>query len=137
MIRRFLFFVALSVCATSAFAQKITTQFDESVDFTRFKTFAIREGNIYSQSPVLNSELTKKRIEAEIEKALKAKGLTQATGKTDLNVFFFLGARPGLDTEVFPTGPRGRGARVVTVPNTAGTMSIDMRDPTTRSLVWR
>ena len=138
MAFRLLFLMALvAASATSAYAQKITTEFDESVDFTKFKTFAIREGNINSKSPALNSELTKKRIEIEIEKALKARGLTQATGQADLNVFYFLGARPGTEREAYPAGFRGRGTRVVAVPNTAGTMSIDLRDPTTKSLVWR
>ena len=72
-----------------------------------------------------------------LEKALVAKGLKPATGTADLNVFFNLGAQRGTDTEVYPAGWRGRARRVVKVPNAQGTMVIDMRDPSTRSLVWR
>ena len=98
---------------------------------------AVREGEVKSQSPALNSDLTKKRIATEIEKALVAKGLKPATGSADLNVFYNLGAQRGTDTEVYPAGWRGRARRVVKVPNAQGTMVIDMRDPSTRSLVWR
>ena len=120
-----------------AFAQKITVEFDQAVDFSKFKTFAIRDGQLRSPSPALNSELTKKRIEAEIERALTAKGLTKATGTTDLNVFYTLGSLRRMETETYPAGWRGRGTRVVRVPNTEGNLVIDLRDPTTRSLVWR
>jgi hypothetical protein len=138
MIRRILFLLAVSTaCATHAFAQKVTAEFDESVDFKKFKTFAIREGEIKSPSPALNSELTKKRIATELEKALVAKGLQKVTERPDLNVFFNLGAQRGTDTEVYPAGWRGRQRRVVKVPNAQGLMVIDMRDTATRSMVWR
>ena len=121
----------------TAFAQKIRTEFDEGVDFTRFKTFAIRDGRINSRSPALNSELTKKRVEAEIERALTARGLTKATGRSDLNVSVTFGSNPRVEREAYPAGWRGLGTRVVRVPYTEGTLVIDLRDPTTRSLVWR
>ena len=41
------------------------------------------------------------------------------------------------ETEAVPAGWRGRQTRVIKVQNTQGTMVIDMRDPATRSLVWR
>ena len=128
---------AFAMLSLPAFGQEVTTEHDESVDFKKFKTFAIRQGEVKVQSPVLNSELTKKRIETEIEKALVAKGLTKATDRADLNVFYNLGAQRGTDTEVYPAGWRGRQRRVVKVPNAQGTMVIDMRDTATRSMVWR
>src|SRR5687768_10259260 len=76
--------------AAPVFAQNVTTDFDESVDFKKFRTFTVREGEVKSQSPALNSDLTKKRIATEIEKALVAKGLKPAAGSADLNVFFNL-----------------------------------------------
>jgi hypothetical protein len=130
--------LALSVIfVPCALAQQVTTEFDETVDFTRFKTFAIRDGQLRSPSPALNSELTKKRVEAEIERALTARGLTKATGSSDLNVFYTLGSLRRVETEAYPAGWRGLGTRVARVPNTEGNLVIDLRDPTTRSLVWR
>ena len=37
--------------AHSAMAQKITMEFDQSVDFSKFKTFAIRGGELNSKNP--------------------------------------------------------------------------------------
>lgn len=137
-VRRGFVTLGLSVIvAANAFAQKITTEFDETVDFSKFKTFTIRDGQLRIPSPALNSELTRKHLEAAIESALTAKGLTKATGPSDLNVFYTMGSLRRVETEAFPAGWRGRGTRVVRVPNTEGNLIIDLRDPTTRSLVWR
>jgi len=137
MLRRIAAFGFVILFAPNAYAQKVTTEFDEGVDFSKFKTFAIRDGQLRSPSPALNSELTKKRIEAEIEKALIAKGLTKAEGRSDLNVFFTLGSLRRVETERYPAGWRGLGTRVVRVPYAEGNLVIDLRDPSTRSLVWR
>jgi len=119
-------------------AQDITTEFDEAVDFTQFKTFAIREGQLNTRSPALNSDLTKRRIETEIQRALTAKGLTMVTtGPSDLNVFYQFGAARRMETETYPAGWRGLGTRVARVAVAEGTLVIDLRNPATRSLVWR
>ena len=108
------------------------------MDFSRFKTFAIRQGRLNSKNPSLNSELTRKRLDADIQKFLGAKGLALVpTGPADLNVRYTLGAVRGHEVETYPAGWRGWGTRVVRVPFTAGTLVIDLRDPSTRSLVWR
>ena len=120
-----------------ASAQKITVEFDQSVDFSRYKTFAIRDGQLNSKSPPLNSELVKKRIDADIERDLTAKGLAIVSGKSDLNVRYRFGSARRAEIERYPAGWRGLGTRVVRVPYTEGTLVIDLRDTTTRSLVWR
>ena len=135
--RTILTFVLSVTVAGTAFAQKVTTEFDDTVDFSKFKTFAVREGQMDTTRPALNNELTKKRVEAAITRALIAKGLTKADGPADMNVFYTLGARGVVDTEVYPSGWRGRGTRVVRVPATEGSLIIGLRDPATRSLVWR
>ena len=130
----------IAAFVASAFAQKVSFEFDQAVDFAKFKTFAIREGTLRvgppGVNPALSSELTKKRIEEDIERAFTAKGLTKATGAADLNVFFTLGTRPAADTEAVPAGPRGQGTRVINVRKLEGNLIIDLRDPMTRSLVW-
>jgi len=121
--------------AAAASAQKVTTEFDDTVDFGKFKTFAVRDGQMNSAAPALNSDLTKKRITTAIERGMTARGLTKTDGPSDLNVFFTLGSSGVLKSEVVP-GRRG-GARVVRLPGTEGTLVIGLRDPATRSLVWR
>jgi Domain of unknown function (DUF4136) len=124
--------------ACVALAQKIDIEFDPAVDFSHFKTFAIREGRLNSKNPSLNSPLVKKRIEVAIQKGLQAKGLAFVTeGPSDLNVRYTLGAQRRTELEAYPAGWRGWGTRVVRVPFTEGTLVMDLRDPTTRSLVWR
>jgi hypothetical protein len=125
------------LAASGAFAQKIDIEFDQGADFTRYRTFAIRDGQLTSKNPALNSELTKKRIDADIEKYMTARGLTMVSGKSDLNVRYHLGSARRVEREAYPAGWRGWGTRIVRVPYTEGTLVIDLRDPRTRSLVWR
>jgi hypothetical protein len=124
--------------AFGAFAQKIEMESDPSVDFSKFRTFAIRDGRLNSKNPSLNSELVQKRIEFDIQKFLSAKGLEYViTGPAQLNVRYTLGSVRKAELEAYPAGWRGWGTRVVRVPYTEGTLVIDLRDPSTKSLVWR
>lgn len=122
----------------SAFAQKIQIESDPAVDFSKFKTFTIREGRLNSKNPALTGELIRKRIDFDVQKFLSAKHLTFVpSGPADLNVFYTLGSVRGTQVEAYPAGWRGWGTRVVRVPFTEGTLVIDFRDPSTRSLVFR
>ncbi len=112
-------------------------EFDQAADFSRYKTFAIREGQLNSKNPALNSPLVKKQIEADIEHDLAAKGLTMATGPSDLNVRYTFGSARKVEVETYPAGWYGMGTRAIRVPYAEGTLVIDLRDPATRSLVWR
>jgi len=124
--------------AFGAFAQKIEIESDPSVDFSKFKTFAIRDSRLNSKNPSLNSDLIRKRLDFDVEKFLTAKGLEFAgDGRSDLNVRYTLGSVRKSEVETYPAGWRGWGTRVVRVPFTEGTLVIDLRDPTTKSLVWR
>jgi hypothetical protein len=125
------------MAALSSFAQKITIEFDEAVDFSKYRTFAIRDGQLNSKNPALNSELVKKRIDADIERGLTARGMTKVSGPSDLNVRYRFGSARRAEIERYPAGWRGFGTRLVRVPYTEGTLVLDLRDPSTRSLVWR
>jgi hypothetical protein len=123
---------------SAAWAQKIDVQFDSSVDFSKYKTFAIRKGTLNSKNPALNSELVQKQIEADLRKDLTERGLTEATGDAaDLNVFYHFGSQHKEELEAFPAGWRGWGTRWARVPYAEGTLVIDLRDPGPHSLVWR
>ena len=131
--------LALGLLAVAgALAQKIDIESDQAVNFSRFHTFAIREARLNAKNASLNSELVKKRINADIQKALEAKGLTfVASGPSELNVRYTLGAAQRTEVDTYPAGWRGLGTRVVRVPYTEGTLVLDLRDPSTKSLVWR
>jgi hypothetical protein len=127
------------LAATSAFAQKVFIEFDPAANFVRYRTFAIRDGYMNSRNPALNSELVKKRIEADIARDLSLRGLAPVPGPgpADLNVVYTFGAGRELKPEAYPAGWRGWGTVVVRVPYAEGTLVIDLRDTTTHSLVWR
>src|SRR5579863_4329767 len=96
--------LALALLATlGVYAQKIEVEFDQSVDFSKFRTFAIRDARLNSKNPSLNSELIKKRINFDIQKYLGAKGLTFVeSGASDLNVRYTLGAVRKAELETYP-----------------------------------
>ena len=131
--------LVLSLLGThGALAQKVTMEFDQAADFSKYKTFAIRNGQLNSKNAALNSDLVKKQIESDIERGLTAKGLTEVTtGPSDLNVRYTFGSARKVETEAYPAGWYGWGTRIVRVPYAEGTLVVDLRDPTTRSLVWR
>ena len=117
--------------------RKVTFEYDQAADFSKFKTFAIREGQLNSKGPALNSELVKKRIEADIEAALRAKGMTKVSGPSDLNVRYRFGSARKTEVERYPAGWRGLRTRAVRVPYAEGTLVIDLLDAGSRSLIWR
>jgi hypothetical protein len=128
----------LLLLAPCALAQKITVEFDSAIAFSKYKTFLIRAGRLNSRNPALNSELVKKRLDSDIESALATRGLMKSTtNASDLNVRYTFGSVRKVETEAYPAGWYGLGTRIVRVPYAEGTLVIDLRDPTTRSLVWR
>lgn len=128
----------LVLLAPLSYAQKVTIEFDSAVDFGKYHTFLIRDGKLNSKNEALNNELVRKRLDADITAELTKRGLTKSlTNRADLNVRYTLGTVRKLETEAYPAGWRGWGTRVVRVPYAEGTLVIDLRDPTSRSLVWR
>jgi len=123
--------------SAAAYAQRVSIEFDRTVDFSKFHTFAIRAHNLNSKNPALNSELVQKQIDQDVIHFLTAKGLEVTTGRSDLNVRYTLGSVRRIETEAYPAGWYGWGTRIVRVPYAEGTLVIDLRDATTRSLVWR
>lgn len=130
--------ILVLLASTGAFAQKVSIEFDPAAIFAKYHTFAIREGQFNSRNPRLSGELVKKRIEADIQRDLTARGLSMAPGgPADLNVRYTFGAAREMKAEAYPAGWRGWGTRVVRVPYAEGTLVIDLRDAATHSLVWR
>jgi len=121
----------------SAAAQKVIVQFDRAADFSKYKTFAIRNGQLNSKNPALNSDLVKKRFDSDIERYLTARGLTEVSDHPDLNVVYRFGSARKMKVETYPAGWYGWGTRAIRVPYAEGTLVLDLRDPTTHSLVWR
>lgn len=131
-----MFLLAL-VFSSLTFAQKVTIEFDQAADFSRYHTFALGNGKLNSRNPALNSDLIKKKLDDSIAHYLEAKGLKEVLNNADLNVRYHFGSAQKTEVEQYPAGWRGMGTRAFRVPYTEGTLVIDLRDPAVRSLVWR
>lgn len=129
---------AIFMLGAYASAQKIEIEADSGADFTKFHSFVIREGRLNSKNPSLNGPLIKKKIEDDIRIQLVARGLTPGDARhADLGVHYTLGAARKVENEAYPAGWRGMGTRIAKVPYTEGTLVIDLRDTSNRSLIWR
>ena len=58
----------LGLAAGAAWAQRVDIESDDSIDYSKYKTFRIGEGQLNSKAPSLNSDLTRRKIENEIRK---------------------------------------------------------------------
>jgi len=105
-------------------AQKTQTAFDETVDFSNFKTFAFdKEG---ARNPYVNTLI----VEA-IERELTARGLTKVTTDADLKVVYLAATVPNLQVQNVPfyhvVNPAYSGM--------VGSATMNMWDVTTGTLV--
>ena len=132
-----LLFLTFLLAPMGGLAQKVNTEFDESADFSKYKTFVWKGARINSKHPSLDNSLVEKHIQRAVIARLTAKGLTETPDHPDLFVHCFLGARNQRDVELAPAGWRGRGTRRVAYRYTQGTLVIDLRDAARRELVWR
>jgi hypothetical protein len=116
-------------------AQKVTVEFDETRDFSGFKTFSLLSGKIHSRNPSLNNELVTKKLDALIRKRLTERGLSEVESKPDLNVLYSLGS--GRRKQVERYGAGWRGSRTVVLHYTEGTLILSLRDARKHELVWQ
>jgi hypothetical protein len=137
------------VCVSGCTPIDIKTDFDSTVDFSRFKTFAFTGTTDPNQSGVLDNPLVRDRLEAMIDRELRQKGLTQTRSDQhpDLLVHYWAGVQdkqrqqsnPGVRAYSWGDG-YGWGAgsgRVATFEYREGTLITDLVEPTNKTLVWR
>ena len=135
----------LAACAVGCTSIDVKTDFDQTVDFSRFKTFAFARMTDLNQGGVLDNSLLRHRIETGIERELRQKGLTQTDldHNPDLLVHYWVGVK---DKQlVQTTGPAygrygwgaGYGGGVSTYEYREGTLVTDLVEPTKKTLVWR
>ena len=127
----------LALTAATLAAQQVDIEFDESVNFSTYKTFALRDAEINSKAPALNSELVRKNLETSVRRYFTARGLTESSGAADLNISVRLGSSNAKEVDRYPAGWRGRRTRTVVTQVSQGTMVVDLRDTSNRDLVWR
>ena len=132
-----LLLMTLLVAVPLLVADDSDIEFDPQADFSSYKTFTIREGQLATQKPELNSPLIRKKIEDNIRLQLVAKGLREVQAQADLVVTFRFGAADRRQVEAFPAGRFGRGRRLETFRFTEGTLVVNLLDRGGRDMVWR
>ena len=140
--------VALMLCSALFLADDHNVDFDKATDFSKFKSFTIREGKINSGRPQLNNSLVIRKIGDAIRTALTSRGLTETSTKPDVIVEF---SGSGLEYAVGPGGRAnvvgesrgdrggrgGRGERGQPVDFSEGTLVIDVNTAQPAALIWR
>jgi hypothetical protein len=131
------FFASLILCSMVQ-AQKTSAAFDESVDFSQFKTFAFdKEG---ARNPYVNHLI----VEA-VERELTSRGLTKVTTDADLKVVYLAATVPNLQVQNVPfyhvVNPAYSGMVGSATMNmwdvTTGTLVIDLLDSKSGRTIFR
>jgi hypothetical protein len=132
---------AVLIASVVVAADERSVLFDEDVDFSTFRSFALRNAGVTSDRPELSSPLVMQAIGDAVRASLVGRGLTDGGARADVVVEYSVS---GVDFEVGPFGrpwpiEAGRGGRRegVKVAFTEATMVIDVKREDSRALVWR
>jgi len=122
---------------------KVYSDYDKSVDFAQYKTFAFMKSGI---DKVEISDLDKKRILNAIDQQLQAKGMTKSENP-DLLVNIFTKSREEISVNQFNAGwgygwgygwnPYMYGGQTTVTSSTEGTLYIDLIDAKKKELIWQ
>ena len=132
--------VTVTVLVVPTAAAKVTVDFDKTVDFSKYKTYAWRPG-----TPA-KDPLMQKRIQRAVEAELAAKGLTKTEGPADLYVVTQASSKNEKQIDVNSLGYAGYrwhgwGAWGPTTVNMyeipVGTLIVDLLVEKSNELVWR
>jgi hypothetical protein len=130
---------ALALMGTIALAQSVTYDFERSVNFSTFKTYAWVPG------PSQLDEINHRRVVTAVSEQLASKGLTRvATSESpDLLVAYHATFDRDLQISGFSNGwgPYRFGASQSGVARTeeilTGSLAVDLVDSRTNTIVWR
>ena len=135
--------VLLVAAATACSTLQVTSDWDHNVDFSKYRTFDMREGTRISDS------LIEQRIERGIVSLLEAKGLRKDPNSADLLVYTHVRVsnQTQIDYNTFGYGGwygwggwrrGGWGPTTATVREIpVGTLIVDLVDARKKELVWR
>jgi hypothetical protein len=122
---------------------RVASDFDKSVDFTKFKTYAYYKNGI---DKVEISDLDKKRILRSIDEVMASKGFVKSE-TPDLLVNIFTKEREEVNVNQFNDGwgygwgwgwnPFGFGVQTSVSTNTEGTLFIDLIDASKKEMIWQ
>jgi hypothetical protein len=129
--------ILLQLLALTALAQKITVDFDKSIGFSKFKTYAWKEG-----TPARNPLMAARIVEA-IDNQMALKGLIKVDADRTPDLLVVYHAAVEYETQLNTVG-MGYGwgyyggtttTYVDKIP--IGTLLVEMGDPKAQKMVWR
>ncbi|NIO41615.1 MAG: DUF4136 domain-containing protein [Burkholderiales bacterium] len=135
-----LFGLAVVLLFSTAAIAGVDVDFDETIDFAKYKTYAWRAGT------AAKDRLMQKRIENAVEGQLNAKGVSKREGGPDLHVITHASGKTEKVVNVNNMGYAGYrwsgwnrwGPTSVNVYEIeTGTLIVDLLDASTNELVWR
>jgi hypothetical protein len=136
-IKRILVLCACTLLASVAFAQEVTTDYDHTVDFLKYRTF------MWIKEPTPDNPLMKQRIIDAVNAQLRARGLKLVTNDADLGVSANTATTEQQTLQSFYDGFVGWGwdrywGPVTTVVDTyqVGTLVVDLFDTRTKQVNW-
>jgi len=125
-------------------AQKTSFDYDKTTDFSKYKTYALKDGTKVGQ-PLIDN-----RITAAIESELAAKGMTKNAASPDIVVVYHVAFDKQQDITAYSSGGGGYGVYGYRYgggwPTTTdvrvneilvGTLVIDVADAAKKEVVWR
>lgn len=134
-----LLFLAVTSCSTI----QVNSDYDKSVNFTQFKTYAYMKSGI---DKVEISDIDKKRILNAIDQQMLAKGFTKSENP-DMLINIFTKSREQVSVNQFNAGwgygwgwgwnPYMYGGQTTVTTSTEGVLYIDLIDAKKKELVWQ
>jgi hypothetical protein len=124
----------------NVWAQKVTTDYDKGVDFSKYKTY------MWIKEPKTTNPLVQQRILDDVNAALSGKGLKAVSSDADLAVAAHASTKQEQTLETFYDGFgggwrwRGGGFGTATTsvqPYQVGTLVVDLFDARTKDALWR
>jgi hypothetical protein len=135
---RILLSLLLVASGLSAFAQKITTDYDHSANFQSYHTYAWTKGT------PLKNQLWDQRVIDGVDQRLQAKGFQKvsADANPDLVVLYHGAVGQQAQLNTYNTGGWGwrwgGGMATTTVDQIpVGQLTVDIGDPKTKKLLWQ
>ena len=125
---------ATLVLTGGTFAQKVTSDYDNTVDFTQYKTYAWVLGSNVAKDPLWHQ-----RIVGNIERQLEAKGLKRVDSNPDVYVTYNSDLSEDVSIQGFGTGRPWLGGNFSAgkVTRIEGTLVVDIQDAQSKRLIWR
>jgi hypothetical protein len=132
--RLFAMLLGTLVMAGAVSAQKVSSDYDSSTDFAKYKTYAWVLGSNVAKDPLWHQ-----RIVGNIDRQLEAKGLRRVDSNADLYITYNSGLKEDVSIQGFGTSRPWFGGSFSAnkVTRLEGTLVVDIFDAHAKQLIWR